>query len=314
MIEGASKPVPVVLHRTVPQARVLVAIPAFNESTTIGSVVLKARQFATDIVVIDDGSTDDTAEVAEFAGALVIRHRENRGYGAALRSCFAHGRESDADVMVVLDADGQHNPTEIPTVLQPVLTGRADISIGSRFVHKSGSGVPRYRRIGIGFLTILTNLGTRNGTRLRDAQSGFRAYSRRALEVIDPHDADMGASAEIIWEANRNGLRVAEVPIEITYAENARTRNPLEHGLSVVGSMIRYIELEHPLLFFAVPGMVLTLLGIGLGYFVLDVYHRGLGFPIGWALVTVLVLLLGMLLAFTGLILHAVINASKRLS
>lgn len=292
--------------------RVLAAIPAFNEGPTIGSVVLRARQYAQEVVVIDDGSTDDTAEIAGLAGAVVLTHPVNQGYGGALRSCFAYGRESVAGVMVVLDGDGQHDPADIPRVLEPILSGRADVSVGSRFLQKNATEVPRYRRVGIGILTILTNLGTKNGTRLRDAQSGFRAYSRRAMEVIDPRDIDMGASTEIIWDANRHGLVVTEVPIQATYRESRSRRNPLQHGLSVVGSMVRYVETEHPLLFFAVPGIALAMLGVGLGYFVLDVYRKGLGFPIGWALVTVLVLLLGMLLAFTGLILHAVINANKR--
>src|SRR5437867_3969622 len=197
---------------------VVVAIPAFNEGPTIGSVVLKARQFGSEVLVVDDGSTDDTAWIAELAGATVIRHRRNLGYGAALRSCFLYARNSRSEMMVVLDGDGQHDPSAIPRVLDPVMTGDADVSIGSRFLEtKTASAVPRYRRFGIGLLTKLTNLGTKHGTRLHDAQSGFRAYSRNAIDLLDPKDADMVASAEIIWDADRSGLRIVEVPIDVRY-------------------------------------------------------------------------------------------------
>jgi len=291
----------------------LAAIPAFNEQKTIGSVVLTAQRYATKVIVIDDGSEDETAWVAEQAGATVIRHPTNRGYGAALRSCFEYARESEFEVLVILDGDGQHRPEMIPQVVAPIDEGRADVSIGSRFLagHKSG-GVPGYRRFGIGVITKLTNLGTRHSDKITDAQSGFRAYSRAAITALDPLDTDMGASAEILWEADRKGLRILEVPIQVDYRKDKPARKPVQHGLRVIGSMVRYVENEHPLLFFALPGLILALTGISLGYFVLDTYRRGLGFPIGWALVTLLTILLGMLLAFTGLILHAVINANRQ--
>src|SRR2546428_9389401 len=187
----------------------------------------------------------------------------------------------------------------IPEVVAPVNQGKADVSIGSRFLDgKKAGGVPGYRKFGIRVITKLTNLGTRHSGKITDAQSGFRAYSRAAISAIDPVEADMGASAEILWEADRQGLRIVEVPMDIDYHGYGSKRGPIEHGLSVIGSMVRYVEGRHPLLVFGIPGLVLVLAGIGLGYFVLDTYHHGLGFPIGWALVTVLVLVIGLLLAF----------------
>ena len=292
---------------------VLAAIPAFNEQKTIGSVVLTAQRYAAKVVVIDDGSEDETAWVAEQAGATVIRHPKNRGYGAALRSCFAYARDSEFEVLVILDGDGQHRPEMIPQVVAPVDEGKADVSIGSRFLdgNKAG-GVPGYRKFGIRVLTKLTNLGTRHTGTITDAQSGFRAYSRAAIAAIDPLEADMGASAEILWEADRKGLRIVEVPITIDYNAAGSTHGPVQHGLSVVGSMIRYVETKHALLVFAVPGLILFLIGLGLGLYVLDSYNRT-GVPaLGLAMVTVLVTVVGLLLAFTGLIMHAVINANWR--
>ncbi len=292
---------------------VMVAIPCYNEGPTIGSVVLKARQHADEVVVVDDGSTDDTAEVAALAGAYVIQHGANRGYGASIKTCLDYARSNETDALVILDGDGQHHADMIPQVMEPVVRGEADVSIGSRFLDPGPSDqMPRYRRFGIGVLTRLTNLGTHHNGRIRDAQSGFRAYSRAAIDAIHPVETAMGASAEIIWDADRKGLRITEVPIEVAYNGNGSSHGPIKHGMSVIGSMVRYVETEHALLFFAVPGFVLVLLGLALGSFVAESYYRTTQLAVGLALVTVLVMVVGMLLAFTGLILHAVINANRR--
>src|SRR5439155_16790820 len=146
---------------------------------------------------------------------------------------------------------------------------------------------------------------------IRDAQSGFRAYSRAAIEAVDPLETNMGASTEILWEADRKGLRIVEVPIEVDIRASGYTRGPIQHGMSVVGSMIKYVETRHALLFFSVPGLILLLAGLALGWYVVESYYRTTTLAVGLALVTVLSVVLGMLLVFTGLILHAVINANR---
>lgn len=293
---------------------VIAAIPAFNEEKTIGSVVLIARRYAAKVIVVDDGSEDQTAAVAEQAGATVVQHPTNRGYGAALRSCFDYARANGVDVLVILDGDGQHRPEMIPQVVAPIRAGNADVCIGSRFLERDRpEAVPRYRKFGIGIITRLTNLGTRHNERLTDAQSGFRAYSRPAIAAIDPREADMGASAEILWEADRKGLRIVEVPIKIDPRRSGPGQGPIQHGLGVIGSMIRYAETKHALLLFGVPGLVLLLAGLALGFYVVESYNQTHIPALGLAMVTVLMAVVGLLLGFTGLILHAVINANWRM-
>lgn len=296
-------------------SRILAGIPAYEEAKTIGSIVLETKKYVDEVVVIDDGSSDNTSWIAQQAGATVIRHPSNRGYGAALRTCFSYARNNGTQVLVILDADGQHRPEWIPRVMEPVLSTEVDIAIGSRFLEDEGvKKVPLYRRFGIKVLTKLTNLGTRDGGEVRDAQSGFRAYSRRAVDVLDPREPDMGASTEILWDADRQGLRISEVPIVTDYDVEGSTQGPVRHALGVIGAMVRYVETEHALLTFALPGVLLTLFALVLGMNVVDRYYATSPheLALGLTLITVLIGVLGMMMCFVGLILHAILNAQRR--
>jgi glycosyltransferase involved in cell wall biosynthesis len=292
--------------------RKLVVIPCFNEEATIGSVVLKAKRYVDEVVVIDDGSTDKTAKIAEYAGATVLKHDKNRGYGAALKSGFEYARENNFDVMTVLDGDGQHDADQIQTVMMPVSEGKVDISVGSRFLDSTGNMVPMYRRFGIAVLTKVTNAGSDEDNKVSDGQSGFRAYSRKAIENINLKDTRMGASAEILMQGRRMHLNCEEVPITCSYEGDCSTERPVGHGIGVLISILKYLEVKHSLLFFGVPGLIMFVLGLFAG---LNVYlmYKAYGFlPLGPSILTFMLLILGLLLGMTGLILHAVINANQR--
>ncbi len=155
--------------------KVIVAIPAYNEEVAIGSVVLRSLKHADIVIVIDDGSEDRTAEVAKAAGALVLSHAKNEGKGAGIRDAFLYANNSGADVLVLIDGDGQHDPHEIPHLIEPLITEEADLVNGSRFLGAAENNVPRYRRVGQEILTLATNAGTRR--KITDTQSGFRAFA-----------------------------------------------------------------------------------------------------------------------------------------
>ncbi|MFH1031510.1 MAG: glycosyltransferase family 2 protein [Chloroflexota bacterium] len=218
------------------RAKVVVAIPSFNTERSISNVVSGALKYADRVIVIDDGSRDSTAEKAKAAGAIVVSHKVNKGYGEAIKSCLEAGRTNHADVLVIIDGDGQHNPDEIPMLVAPILDGSADIVIGSRFTNKK-INIPRYRRLGIGVINRLFNFGSR--IKVSDAQSGFRAYSNRALDVISVTESGMRASIEILVKARTAGLRIKEVAISCRYGDYSSTMNPLLHGLRVAFSVIR---------------------------------------------------------------------------
>lgn len=203
--------------------RVVVAIPAYNEEKYIAGIVGRATEYADTVFVLNDGSTDKTSQEAERAGALAIEHRDNSGYGSAVQSILLLLRSSNFKVLVTIDADDQHDPTDIPKLVQAIENGY-DLAIGCR----AGKDVPFYRRVGGTILSVATYLVS--GFWVRDSQCGFRAYSQRAVEMLRPTENGMGISSEITILAARSGLRITEVPISVKYAEDSSTHHPIKQG------------------------------------------------------------------------------------
>lgn len=281
--------------------KIIAAIPCLNEERFIGSVVLKTRKFVDSVIVIDDGSTDASAEVAAAAGARVHKHGENRGYGAAIRSSLMKGRQLRADVLVILDGDGQHDPNDIPNLIKPLLEGEADVVVGSRFLGK-GRMPPFYRRLGQRFLTMITNLTS--GQKISDSQSGFRAYSSKALKELDLTETGMSVSSELQFAIGRSGLRLAEIPIDVTYMDRVK-RNPIRHGVGVLSRLLVLISLRQPMLLFGIPGLILMAAGLAFGIRVLALYSDTRELAVGNALGMILLFLAGLLALFSALMLQA---------
>ncbi len=280
---------------------IVAAIPCFNEERCIGSVVLKTKKFVNNVVVIDDGSTDETAWIAEAAGAVVIRHERNQGKGAAIKTAFKYVKKAGCNALVLLDGDGQHDPAAIPALLAPVLEGRCDIVVGSRFLVNGGK-IPRYRRAGQHLLTLVTNLGSR--VKLTDSQSGFRSFSRKAINAMSFVESGLSIESEMQFAISKSGLKVSEVPIEVSYFENAK-RSALGHGLSVMSRVLVLFSLRQPLLLFGLPGLALLGAGLGIGARVLTIYGATKELAIGYGLGTILLCLAGLLSLFVALMLQA---------
>jgi len=216
--------------------KIIVAIPCLNTENSIKDVVSKAKRYADQIVVIDDGSHDNTAELASAAEALVIKHRTNRGYGEAIKSCFDVAKANGHDILVILDGDGQHNPESIPQILEPLITGEADLVIGSRFL-TSKCNIPTYRRFGIHIINILWNFGSK--VKVSDTQSGFRAYSRKMFKTFLLSENGMSSSIETLEKARMAGVVINEVPISCTYVPSRINLKAMRHGFTVALSVIR---------------------------------------------------------------------------
>jgi glycosyltransferase involved in cell wall biosynthesis len=278
---------------------VVAAIPAYNEEDNIAKVVLKAQRHVDQVIVCDDGSSDYTAAIAEALGAFVIKHDRNLGYGASLLSLFREAIRINATHMVTLDADSQHDPDEIPMLLEK-LTNDVDLVIGSRFVEGSGSEAPVWRKMGIR----LINRFTQNGSvKTSDSQSGFRAYSKRAFNALTLTENGMGISTEILLKAGELGLRVAEAPIHVKYKVDSSTHNPLTHGADVILNTLKHISLHRPLAFYGVPGFISLVLSFYFWGLTLGEYARSMTIPTNPALFGIGTMLVGLVLMTTAIIL-----------
>lgn len=281
------------------KSKVIAGLPAYNEEKFIGTLVLNARQYVDEVIVVDDGSSDNTAAIAGLAGAEVLRHPGNLGYGAAIRSLLAEAKKRHADVLVILDADSQHDPREIPKLIAPVRDGY-DFVIGSR--QDQAARIPFYRRVGQ--KVILNSLSVLSGKDITDSECGFRAFSRRALETLELKENGMAVSAETIAEATRCNLKVIQVPVSVTYHKEGSTLNPLAHGLGVLTRILVMISEQRPLFFFGMAGAFLIILGIIAGVYTLELYSISRVVSTGWALLTMLLLILGTGSFFSGLLLY----------
>jgi glycosyltransferase involved in cell wall biosynthesis len=289
---------------------VLAGIPAYNEEKGIARVLVETMSHVDQVVVCDDGSQDATGKIAQKLGSVVISHKRNAGYGASIASIFEKAREMHADILVTLDSDGQHNPKDIQALIQPIIDNRAEVVIGSRFLEaRDSDNTSAYRRFGIKTLTKISNVVSQ--ANLTDSQSGFRAYSKKAIDSIFVTERGMGASTEIIFKAQASGLKIAEVPINVEYHEEASTHNSFYHGIDVMMSTLKFISIEHPLRFYGIPGLASLILAIYFGVWALHLYTAEGRLVTNIALLAIGLLMIGLVLLTTSVILYVVINVVR---
>ncbi len=215
--------------------------PAFNEERTVADVVKTALKYVDEVVVVDDGSTDSTREKASKAGAIVIRHPRNLGKGAALRTGFKVALKRGADIIVSLDADGQHDPDEIPKLLTTLKEGDFDIVIGSRFLGDI-SNMPALRVLSNTITSKILNLFFK--IPVTDSQSGYRVFKRKVLESIHFSEPRFAAETEMLIDANKKGFKIGEVQIKTLYGqEKSKIRN-FEDTVRWIKLLIKYLALQ----------------------------------------------------------------------
>ena len=289
--------------------KIIIGIPAFNEEKNIASIITKLMNITDSIIVCNDGSSDLTSEIAEKMGAEVINHEKNLGYGAAIRSIFLKAKELDGDILVTFDADGQHRIEDIENVTAPIINQEAELVIGSRFLDDSEKEVPQYRKVGIKVITKITNASIKE--KLTDSQSGFRAYSKKVVDELNPSELGMGISTEILIKASSKNFKIVEVPIKILYSGDTSTHNPISHGSSVILSTIKYTSIEHPLKFYGIPSVIFFIIGITFTYLSAQYYAEIGRLSTNLTIVAAGTVLIAVVLLITSILLYTLVSVVR---
>lgn len=301
-----------IFSKTQKPKKILIVVPALNEEGSIGEVIQKIRAIYSEVLVYDDGSSDDTANVAEKNGAMVIRNSRNRGYGRALNTLFQQALAMDVDIVVTIDSDGQHDPNQIPLLIQPLLENKAEIVIGSRFLTADDDlNVPKYRQIGIKTITKFAQVGCFN--KITDATSGFRAYTTNSLKRLHLTENGMAISTEILLKADQCDLRIVEVPITTTRYDikDSSAHNPFKLGWSVISHVIRFLSFKHPLLFYGIPGLIFLICSSFFMYMSLDLFSSTRYISTNIIIISIGFAILGILLLATSAIIYTIISLFK---
>ena len=286
--------------------KVAAGIPAFNEEKNIGSIIVQLLKIVDSVIVCNDGSSDNTGIIAKKMGAIVVSHERNLGYGAGIKSLFLKARELGVDVLVTLDADGQHNPEDVRNVLEPIKKHETDIVIGSRFLDQSQQQIPSYRKAGIKIITKLAN--TTLDKTITDSQSGFRAYNSNVLSEIIPLEHGMGVSNEILIKANKKGFTISEIPITVSYEGDTSTHNPISHGASVIFSTLKVISIENPLKLYGIPGCIFLAIGLFFTILTIQDFTETQQILLSTAIIGTGTIIFGTILLMTAIILYSVVN------
>ena len=289
--------------------KIIIGIPAFNEEKNIASINTKLMNITDSIIVCIDGSSDLTSEIAEKMGAEVINHEKNLGYGAAIRSIFLKAKELDGDILVTFDADGQHRIEDIENVTAPIINQEAELVIGSRFLDDSEKEVPQYRKVGIKVITKITNASIKE--KLTDSQSGFRAYSKKVVDELNPSELGMGISTEILIKASSKNFKIVEVPIKILYSGDTSTHNPISHGSSVILSTIKYTSIEHPLKFYGIPSVIFFIIGLSFTYLSAQYYAEIGRLNTNLTIVAAGTVLIAVVLLITSILLYSLVSVVR---
>ncbi len=290
---------------------ITVIISAYNEEVSIGSIVLLTKLYADNVIVVDDGSTDRTAEVARKAGAQVIVHEASKGKAESLKVGFNTAADMGADIIVTMDSDGQHNPEDIPRLVAPILKGDADMVNGSRYLNYPGKNVPLYRRVG---QTLQDTTAKMNfNLKITDTQSGFRAYAASTKDIFRFSGEKASIENEMLADAGRSGLRIKEV--EIGVYKNSRTsiRNPTKYIFGALKTVVEDIEANKPLYFYTVPGFALATCGFYMGFKFMEAFFLGsASLNFGHTFLMVFLAIAGAYMTLRGIIEHALAGAVRQ--
>jgi hypothetical protein len=216
-----------------------------------------------------------------------------------------------------LDSDGQHDPEQIPLLVEPIEQGVAEVVLGSRFMDQKGTAdMPAYRQLGVKVITKLANGSGKNG--VSDSQSGFRAYNKRALEQLSLQENGMGASIELLRTISKKGLRICEVPISCKYSNDdgvkTSSENAVTHGIGIIMSMVKLVVEDRPLPFLGIPGVLSLIAGVFFGVWMITLYAETHAIVTNIALASIAFTLLGFFLISTAIMLYSITRFANKIN
>ena len=288
----------------------IACIPAFNVEHQIADVIKKSQKYVDKVLVCDDGSTDNTSVNAKSSGAIVIKHDKNLGKGAALKTLFQKAKDLHADIIITIDGDGQFLPEEIPILIEPIKIKKFDVVIGNRFL--DSEEMPSYRKAGNKILDKFTKLAA--NLPFEDTQSGFRSYSKNALEKISFSTNGFGVDSEILIDAVNKDLKITEKNVTVIYntGEKTSTKNPVSHSMGVIASIIELIAINHPLKYLGIPGFILLVIGIIYSVIVLAIFNDTRYFSIPSTLLALGSSVIGLMLLLMSVVLYSISHQPRR--
>jgi glycosyltransferase involved in cell wall biosynthesis len=282
----------------------IACIPAFNAGNQISEVIQKSLHYVDKVIVCDDGSTDNTFKNAKLAGAFVLKHKKNLGKGAALKTLFEKAKELHADIIITIDGDGQFLPEEMMRLIEPIKNENFDLVIGNRFLDKEE--MPTYRKAGNKILDSFTKLAA--NLPFEDTQSGFRSYSKTAIEKISFSSNGFGVDSEILIDAVNKNLKITEKYVTVIYNTGGKTstKNPISHSVGVLASIIELIAINNPLRYLGIPGLILLVIGITYSIIVIMVFNDTRYFSIPSTLLALGSLVTGLMLLLMSVVLYSI--------
>jgi glycosyltransferase involved in cell wall biosynthesis len=288
----------------------IACIPAFNVEHQIADVIKKSQKYVDKVLVCDDGSTDNTSVNAKLSGAIVIKHDKNLGKGAALQTLFQKAKDLHAEIIITIDGDGQFLPEEIPILIEPIKIGKFDVVIGNRFLDTEE--MPSYRKAGNKILDKFTKLAA--NLPFEDTQSGYRSYSKNALEKISFSTNGFGVDSEILIDAVNKDLKITEKNVTVLYntGNKTSTKNPVSHSMGVVASIIELIAINHPLKYLGVPGIILLIIGIAFSVVVMGIFNDTRYFSIPSTLLALGSSIIGLMLLLMSVVLYSISHQPRR--
>ncbi|BBL66260.1 glycosyltransferase (family 2) [Methanosarcina mazei TMA] len=297
--------------RGVPSQNITVILPVCNQEVSIGSIVLLSRLYADNVVVVNDGSTDRTAEVAMKAGAHIITHEPSQGKAEALRAGFNAAAALGSDIIVTMDPDGRHNPADIPVLVAPIMDGNAEMVNGSRYLNYPGKNAPLFSRTGQAMQAASAKMNF--DLKITDTQSGFRAFAASTKSIFRFSGKKVPIESEMLADAGRSGIRITEVEIGAPSPSELSAGAPSKYISGALKTISQDIEANRPLYLYSVPGFALATCGFYMGFkFMEATFFGSASLSFWYTFLMVFLALAGAYMTLRGIVAHSMAGDAKQ--